>query len=132
MAFSAANSQDDGGRRDAAPQVNPLCWMPERNSVAMPAMPDPAMMGFVLAATHRQAARLAELRIFGFHASRHFRDIRNDIGAQPHRVGRAGLLLIGTALSAGAIETPNQGADQQHETANKMHSPHSYVPRSSE
>lgn len=88
-------------------------------------------MAFAMAAgfgMHRQAAGWAELRGFRFHARRDFYDVRDDIGAQPHGVGRTGLLGVGigrnVGLGAGPIELIKQRASQQRQPANKAYRPH--------
>ena len=75
-------------------------------------------------ATHGQAARLAQLRVLRVHAGRNLRDVRNEFGAQSHRVGRTGLPFgIGT-LRIRAVETINQYAGQQQQPANQTSDPH--------
>lgn len=133
MAFSGEAAQANGRRRDVAPQSN-LMLQAADSSVAMLAMPSPpimAMTRFLLASSHRHTARLTELRIFRVHAGRDFRNVRNEVGAQPHRVRCARLLGFRIALSIGAIEAPEKRANQHH-TANKSYGPHSWVPRSSD
>src|SRR5579864_4182970 len=85
-------------------------------------------------ASHGQAALLAELRVLDFHAGGDFRPIRDDVGTQPHRIGRTSLLNIdrgraGGALSAGLVKAANeQRADRQRQPANEKHGPHLSCP----
>ena len=97
-------------------------------------MPVSVVVFLMLPAAHRQAAGVAELRIFGFHARGNFRNIRDNIGAQPHGVGRTGLLGVGAGwswsvglgvnLGVGQVEPIKQCAGQQCQPANQAHSPH--------
>ena len=57
------------------------------------------------AATHGDAARLAELRVLRFHAGRDPAHVGNDVGTKPHRIGRARLTRRIAALSGCAVET---------------------------
>lgn len=77
------------------------------------AMPGPVVMVVLVAsAYHYEATWLAELRPLRFHASGYLRDIRNDVGAQAHRVGRAGLAGRVAALRRRAIDVMDKYADQ--------------------
>jgi hypothetical protein len=105
----------------------------------MPAMPVRAMALAMsarfavaaLSAVHGQSARRAELRGFCFHACGDLRHIRDGIAAQPHGVGRTGLLGAGAAwgtLGIGPIELIKQHAGQQRQPANKAYRPHMDCP----
>ncbi|MGA2891996.1 MAG: hypothetical protein ABSE22_03950 [Xanthobacteraceae bacterium] len=90
------------------------------------------MADLIAAAPHGDATRLAELRRFLFHAGCDLRHVGNKIGTQPDRVGRArlagGVAAGVVALRAGAIETANQRAGQQHQTTGETSDPHSDFP----
>src|ERR1700741_2269448 len=78
-------------RRDHAPQSK---WMePQTSRSAMPAMPPGMMRTAFFAAAHDDAARRAQLGIFGLHARRHLDHVRDGVTAQSHGIGRAGLTL---------------------------------------
>ena len=72
---------------------------------------------FVSAAAHRGDTGRAELRMFRFHAGGDLRYIRNELRAEPHGVGRAGLLDVRTHLGVGPIspesDTPANNASKQ-------------------
>ncbi len=59
---------------------------------------------FVSAAAHRGDAGRAELRMLGFHAGGDLRHVRNELRAEPHGVGRAGLLDVRLTCGIGAAE----------------------------
>src|ERR1700733_9931877 len=85
-------------------------------------------------AAHRHPAGLAKLRIFGLHAGRDLRHVRDGIAAQPERVGRARLLLLRAALShsaseIGAIEAENNNPGQKRQPAYNTNDPHIHGPR---
>jgi hypothetical protein len=87
------------------------------------------------AAGHGHAALFADLRVFSFHAGGDFHPVRDELGAQPHRIGRTNLLDIdrgrarrGT-LGAGLMKaTKEQRADRQCQPANEKHGPHLFYP----
>jgi len=81
-----------------------------------------------LAVGHRNTAGLAELRIFRRHARGDLRDVRDNIGAQPHGVGRTSLFDFRTGLGVGSVELIKQCAGQQRQPANKAYSPHLGLP----
>src|SRR5262249_33855280 len=64
----------------------------------------PAMVLAGRRAAHGDAAGLAELRVFCFHASRHPGHVGNDVGAKPHRIGGARLAGGIAALGGRAVE----------------------------
>src|SRR5208282_3761796 len=88
----------------------------------------PMVMHRVPAAAHRDGTLFAELPMLFFHAGRDFRHVRNELGAQPHRVGCAGLARLGCALGAGAIELTEKRAGQEPQPAGKTNDPHGYSP----
>lgn len=70
------------------------------------------------------AAGLAELGPFGTHTCHDLWHVGNDIAAQPHGVGCAGLALGVAALRRGAIDPINKGARQQQQQAEETDDPH--------
>ena len=87
------------------------------------------------AAGHGHAALFADLRVLCFHAGGDFRPIRDDIGTQPHRIGRTNLLNVdggracGGALGAGLVKATNeQRADRQCQPAKEENGPHLSYP----
>jgi hypothetical protein len=130
MTLSGNFAQGSGKPRDAAPQPGTMRPANSRDarSPAMAAMPIRMVVVYrVLATTlHHCAAGLAELRKLCRHARRDLRDVRNDVGAQPHGVARASLLGIGAALSVGPVKAAKQCADQQCQPANVTNGPHLY------
>lgn len=87
------------------------------------------------AAGHGQAALFADLRVLCFHAGGDFHPIRDDIGTQPHRIGRTNLVNIDRgrarrgALGTGLMKaTKEQRADRQCQPANEKHGPHLFYP----
>lgn len=68
---------------------------------------------------HRGSAGGAELRAFSYHAARNFRHVRNKIGAELHRILRAGLARLGTALGARSIKSHEKCADRQGQPADE-------------
>ena len=76
-------------------------------------------------AAHGDAARFAELSILRFHAGRDPGHVGDDVGAKPHRVGRAGLARRIAALSGCAIETTKQQGKQGN-GAGQVNDPHVY------
>jgi hypothetical protein len=87
------------------------------------------------AAGHSHAALFADLRVLRFHAGGDFHPIRDDVGTQPHRVGRANLLDVdgartgGGALRTGLVKaTKEQRADWQCQPANEKRGPHLSYP----
>jgi len=85
---------------------------------AMPVVVPATVEGFVLVG-HRGSAAGAELRAFGYHTLRNFRDIRNKIGAELHRVLGAGRAGIGTALRPRSAKPGKQCTDRQSQPADK-------------
>ena len=84
---------------------------------------------------HGHAALFADLRVLCFHAGGDFHPIRDDIGTQPHRIGRTNLLDVdrgrarGGALGAGLGKaTKKQRADRQCQPANEKRGPHLSCP----
>ena len=59
-------------------------------------------------AAHGDTAGVAELRRLRLHASGDSGDIGDDIGAKPHRIGRAGLARGIAALGRRTIETSKE------------------------
>jgi hypothetical protein len=55
-------------------------------------------------ASHREAARLAEFLVLCDHTLGDFRHVRDEIGTDPHRIGRASVADLGTALSSGVAQ----------------------------
>src|SRR5216683_3190958 len=86
------------------------------------------------AAGHRDAALFADLRVLCFHAGGDFRPIRDDVGTQPHRIGRTSLLYTdrgraGRALGTGLMKTAKkQRTDRQYQPANEENGPHLFFP----
>jgi hypothetical protein len=68
---------------------------------------DPMTAGMVAAARHRGAAFGAELSPLRHHARRDLGLVGNELIAQPHRVGRAGLAYV-DGLRVGAAETARE------------------------
>ena len=60
----------------------------------------------------RDAASRADTCPVPSHANRDFRDIGNERVAEPHDVGRTGLLLLRSALRGGRRRHETNGADQ--------------------
>ena len=50
---------------------------------------------------HGDAALFADLRVLGLHAGGDFLPIRDEVGTQPHRIGRANLLDVDWRLTGG-------------------------------
>jgi hypothetical protein len=87
------------------------------------------------AAGHGHAALFADLRVLCFHAGGDFRPVRDEVGTQPHRIGRTNLLNVdrgrarGGTLGTGLVEaTKEQSADRQCQPANEKHGPHLSYP----
>src|SRR5580704_12127949 len=87
------------------------------------------------AAGHGHAALFADLRVLCFHAGRDFHPVRDEVGTQPHRIGRTNLLNVdrgrarGRALGAGLVKaTKEQRADRQYQPANEKRGPHLSYP----
>jgi hypothetical protein len=87
------------------------------------------------AAGHGHAALFADLRVLCFHAGGDFRPIRDELGAQPHRIGRANLLNVdrcrarGGALGTGLVKaTKKQRTHRQYQPANEKRGPHLSYP----
>src|SRR5580704_7905072 len=100
---------------------------------AMDVTPAVARLMLTAAAGHRRTALLAELRAFCVHTCRDFRHVRNDVGAKPHRIRRAGLLDIdgrgGSPLGAGPVKAAKQDCpDRQCQPANEVYGPHVFLP----
>jgi hypothetical protein len=100
--------------------------MAERIAMRRPHLP--VSRHVAAAASHNEAAGRAQLPVFRFHAGGDFRHVRDGIGAQPHRVTRAGLLSIRAALRVGAGEAEKNRPGQQCQTAYDTHDPHFVVP----
>src|SRR5580700_7197138 len=96
--------------------------------------PAPAATAAAATAGHGHAALFADLRVLCFHAGGDFHPIRDDIGTQPHRVGRTNLLNVnggrtGGALGAGLVKAAKeQRADRQCQPANEKRGPHLSYP----
>jgi hypothetical protein len=97
--------------------------------------PAPAATTPASAAGHGHATLFADLRMLCFHAGGDFRPIRDDIGTQPHRIGRTNLLNVdrgrarGGALGAGLVNaTKEQRADRQCQPANEKRGSHLFYP----
>jgi hypothetical protein len=91
----------------------------------------PAPAAAASPAGHGHAALFADLRVLCFHAGGDFRPIRDDIGTQPHRIGRANLLNVdrGRALGTGLVKaTKEQRANRQCQPANEKRGPHLSYP----
>src|SRR5579864_4203009 len=94
----------------------------------------PAPAAAATTAGHGHAALFADLCVLGFHAGGDLRPIRDELGTQPHRVGRASLLHTDRAgargaLGAGLVKAANeQRADRQRQPANEKHGPHLSCP----
>ena len=94
----------------------------------------PAPAATTPAAGHGQAALFADLCVLCFHADGDFRPIRDELGTQPHCIGRTSLLDTdragaGGALGAGLVKaTKEQRADRQCQPANKKCGPHLSYP----
>jgi hypothetical protein len=87
------------------------------------------------AAGHSHAALFADLRVLSFHAGGDFHPIRDDVGTQPHRVGRTNLLDVdggrarGGALGTGLVKaTKEQRTDRQYQPASEKRGPHLSYP----
>jgi hypothetical protein len=85
-------------------------------------------------AGHGHTALFADLRVLCFHADGDFRPIRDELGTQPHCIGRTSLLntdwaSAGGALGAGLVKAvKEQRADRQYQPANKKCGPHLSYP----
>jgi hypothetical protein len=97
-------------------------------AVPMTAVLVPMVPVAVMAATHAphgDTARLAELRPFPHHARFDPVRVRNELGAEPHRVGRAGLACFGhTILGRGGVEADQKCADGQRQPKRETHGTH--------
>jgi hypothetical protein len=95
--------------------------------VAVPAAVPGAMTVAMMpaaSAAHGDAAWLAELRRLRVHARCDLGHVRNEIRAQPHRIGRAGLAGRIAALCARAIEATNHYTREQDQRADETSDPH--------
>jgi hypothetical protein len=95
----------------------------------------PAPAAATPAAGHGHAALFADLRVLCFHAGGDFHPIRDDIGTQPHRIGRTDLLNVDRgrawrgALGTGLMKaTKEQRAGRQCQPADEKHGPHLFYP----
>jgi hypothetical protein len=88
----------------------------------------PIVVAMTAAATHARhgdTAGLAELRSLRHHARSHPVRVRDELGAKPHRVGRAGLACFGhTILSRGCLEADQKCADGQRQPKRETHGTH--------
>src|SRR5208282_4070539 len=97
--------------------------------VALP--PVRPMLVDPVAMRHRPSALYAELGVLGMHACRDFRDVGYEFGTQSHRIGRASLAGLISALGRGAIDGNEKCADRQCQPADETHGPpHSSFPGS--
>jgi len=94
----------------------------------------PAPAAAAAAAGHGHAALFADLRVLCFHADGDFRPVRDELGTQPHCIGRTSLLDTDRAGAGGALgtglvrATKEQRADRQCQPANKKRGPHLFYP----
>jgi hypothetical protein len=85
-------------------------------------------------ASHGHAALFADLRVLCFHADGDFRPIRDELGTQPHCIGRTSLLDTDRARARGALgaglvkAAKEQRADRQYQPANNKCGPHLSYP----
>jgi len=85
----------------------------------------PVAMMAATHAPHGDTAGLAELRPFPHHARFDPVRVRNKLGAEPHRVGRAGLACFGhTILGRGGVEADQKCADGQRQPKRETHGTH--------
>jgi hypothetical protein len=83
----------------------------------------------VRAARHGDATFLAELRPFGLHASSGLGHVRDRIAAEPHRIGRTGLLDVGGHLGTGSANAAKkEHANRQRQPAHKENGSHLVFP----
>src|SRR5580704_19795768 len=86
--------------------------------------PAPAATTPASAARHGHAALFADLRVLCLHTGGDFHPVRDELGTQPHRIGRTGLLntdwgRAGGALGPGLVKaTKEQRAGRQYQPAN--------------
>src|ERR1700685_1959519 len=103
--------------------------------IVMHPAPTPTASPPTAAPGHGHAALFADLRVLGLHAGGDFLPIRDEVGTQPHRIGRANLLDVdgrlagGGALGAGLLKATKQPrADRQCQPANEKRRPHLSFP----
>jgi hypothetical protein len=81
----------------------------------------------VVLVRHGEAALPAQMPVIVDHAFGNFRHIRNEIGAKPHCIGRAGLAGLGRALGKSALKADQQKSGRQRRPADKTHGPQHMV-----
>jgi hypothetical protein len=103
----------------------------------MPAM-RPMMMVMVVAValgisgspmpgTYRRGTFGTELPAFRKHAPLDLVRVRDEVGTQPHRIGRAGLAYIDAGfLGSGAMESAQKRTNRQSEPADETHKTHGF------
>ena len=73
----------------------------------------------LMAAGHGRPALRTDLSALALHARRDFRNVRDELGAQPHRIRRTGLPHV-NGLGTGALQAADQKcADRQRQTADE-------------
>ncbi len=110
-------------RGDAAFNVA-AAWKPSKRSGATPALASRLalvvpMDGVFM--SHRNTAGLAKLLALGFHALGDFFNVRDEVGAQSHRIGCASLALLRRALSMGTGQTDEQQTERQRQQPCETH-----------
>jgi hypothetical protein len=129
MTLSGAAAQAAAWCRDAPPQAKNAAGSAAMMSVVMMMMVVAVVMPVTVPAgrlaAHGDTAGLAELRRLRFHAGRDSGDVGDDVGAKPHRIGRARLAGGIAALGRRTIETSKQQGEQD-DGAGQVNNPHLY------
>jgi hypothetical protein len=112
-AFSGKSAQA-AGARGAALSVD-AGWKPIGRSSAVPTLA--SLPGLVvpmdgMPVSHCDTARLGQFLVLRLHALGDFRNVRDKVRAQPHRIGCASLTLFRGALSKGNGQTNKQQTDR--------------------
>ncbi len=80
------------------------------------------------AAAHRGETDGAQLGVLGLHAGGDLRHVGNEFRAQPHGIGRAGLLDVLADRGIGAVGLIERRGRKQRQQTDKTHDPHGHFP----